>query len=162
MSATPPARRRRSSASGTALLGLPLIAIGLAGCSDSVRVEPFAASDSDACRAVAEHWPVSLLGEDRRVVAVQAAGVAVWGDPQIVARCGARVPQAGPEEPLNCLQVNGVDWIAVPFDDGTGFVSYGREPAIEVLVPDAYAPESSVLPALEAAASAVEATDHCY
>lgn len=141
---------------------LVLTALALTACSDSVRVEPFAESDSEACRAAAEQWPPLLLGGERRVVAVQSAGVAAWGDPAIIVRCGASSPVAGPDEPLNCLDVNGVDWIAVPFDDGTAFVSYGRVPALEVLVPREYAPESAVLPALAASAASLESFQECF
>ena len=68
---------------------------------------------------------------------------AAWGDPAIIARCGfaALSPTT-----LDCIQVNGIDWVVEPLDDGVAFTTYGRDPALEVLVPKAYAPEPMVLP----------------
>ena len=84
-----------------------------------------------------------------------APAVPRLGDPAIVARCG--VPTPGPTT-NDCLTVNDVDWVATPLSDGTRFVTYGRDPAIEVLVPKAYAPEGSLLPAFAPAALALPTT----
>ena len=46
-------------------------------------------------------------------------------------------------------------WIPEELSDGTRFTSFGTEPAIEVLVPDAYAPEGLLLPAFAPAAKAL-------
>lgn len=54
-----------------------------------------------------------------------------------------------------CLNVSGIDWVAHQLSDGVRFTTYGRSPAIEVLVPRAYAPEPLLLPAFGAAASAI-------
>ena len=51
------------------------------------------------------------------------------------------------------VTVNGIDWLVQPLDDGTGFVTYGRTPAVQVLVPGTYAPETFALPALAPAGS---------
>jgi hypothetical protein len=136
------------------LLTAALAALALSACSDSVRVQPFEGSDSPTCQAVADHWPATVGGQPARVTAVQSRGVAAWGDPPIIARCGAPVP--GPTEE-QCLDVEGVDWVVTArLDDGVAFTTYGRDPAIEVLVPDAYFPESLVLPAFDEAARVVE------
>lgn len=44
--------------------------------------------------------------------------------------------------------------------DGASATTYGREPAIEVLIPKAYAPEPLLLPAFGAAATALPRTGH--
>ena len=41
-----------------------------------------------------------------------------------------------------------VDWVRVPLRDGSSFTTYGRQPAVQVLVPRAYAPEPLTLPVL--------------
>ena len=74
-----------------------------------------------------------------------------WGDPPIIARCG--VPPIGPTTD-QCIDVSGIDWVAHRLTDGVRFTTYGRTPAIEVLVPSAYQPEPLLLPALGAAAAA--------
>jgi len=51
--------------------------------------------------------------------------------------------------------VNGVDWVAHRLGDGVRFTTYGRAPAVEILVPDAYQPEPLLLPAFARAASAI-------
>lgn len=133
----------------------PLVTLlALAGCSTAVQVRPFEGSDSPACRSVADRWPGTVGGQGSRVTAVQSRGVAAWGDPAIIARCGAPVP--GPTEE-QCLDVEGVDWVVTGrLDDGIAFTTYGREPAVEVLVPNAYTPEALVLPAFGEAVSVIE------
>jgi hypothetical protein len=54
-----------------------------------------------------------------------------------------------------CLDVSGVDWVAHRLTNGVRFTTYGRSPAIEILVPSAYKPESLLLPAFTQAASAI-------
>ncbi len=77
---------------------------------------------------------------------------AAWGDPAIIATCGW--PALGPTE-QECLAVDGVDWVAEPLSDGVRFTTFGRTPALEVLVPDAYKPEPLLLPAFRAVAEAL-------
>lgn len=126
----------------------------LAACGDdAVRAVPFDQSDSPACRAVAEHWPSTVGGLEPRVTAVQSTGVAAWGDPPIVARCG-KLPPEPTTDP--CIDIDGIDWVATELDDGTMFTTYGRAPAIEVLVPDAYDTAPLWLPAFGEAVRQVE------
>jgi hypothetical protein len=85
--------------------------------------------------------------------------VRAWGDPAIIARCGVATPAPTTED---CLTVNEVDWVATPLSDGTKFVTYGRDPALEVLIPRSDVPEGSLLPAFTAAARTLPATGrHC-
>ena len=82
-----------------------------------------------------------------------------WGDPAVVARCG--VTPLGPTT-LDCIEVSGVDWVAEPLSDGVRFTTYGRSPAVEVLVPAAYRPEPLLLPAFaEAAKQLPQGTRRC-
>lgn len=141
------------------ILPLVLLAGLVAGCSSSVKVEPFEQSDSQVCGVVADSWPPAVAGQPQRAdVAVQSQGVAAWGDPPIIARCGAPMPEPTTDQ---CLDVDGVDWVALPLEDGVRFTTYGRDPAIQVLVPDAYAPEPLVLPAFGPAAETIEQLRHC-
>ncbi len=136
-----------------------MLALALAGCSRPVDVVLPGRADAPACQAAAGRWPASVSGMGRVTTSVASASVAAWGEPALVARCGVASP--GPTTD-DCLTVNGVDWVATALTDGTRFVTYGRTPAIEVLVPRAYAPEGSLLPAFAAAAGALPATGrHC-
>ena len=116
------------------LLGGTLL---LTGCGPgAVRAVPFGEADSPVCRQVAERWPDTVGRLGARVTAVQSPGVAAWGDPPIVARCG-KAP-LGPTTD-QCIDVDGVDWVATTLDDGgTMFTTFGRSPAVEVLVPADY------------------------
>jgi hypothetical protein len=85
--------------------------------------------------------------------------VRAWGEPAIIARCG--LSPIGPTTD-QCLDVSGVDWVAHQLTDGVRFTTYGRSPAVEVLVPSAYKPEPLLLPAFAAAASAIpQGERHC-
>lgn len=121
----------------------------LSGCAAPVEVAPAPGSTTAACAAVASAWPTTVADADRVDTRPQDASVAAWGDPAIIARCG--VPPLGPTT-SECLRVDDVDWVAEPLEDGTRFTTYGREPAIEVLVPSHYAPEPLLLPPLGEAA----------
>ena len=56
---------------------------------------------------------------------------------------------------VECVEVDDVGWIPRELSDGTAFTSFGTDPALEVLVPTAYAPEPLLLPAFGAAAKAL-------
>ncbi len=128
----------------------------MAGCADgAVRAVPFEESDSPACLEVAQRWPSSVGGLEPRVTAVQSVGVAAWGDPPIVARCGKQPPRPTTDP---CIDVDGVDWVATELDDGTMFTTYGRSPAVEVLVPDRYETAPLWLPAFGDAVRQVDQT----
>ncbi|HKJ12273.1 MAG TPA: DUF3515 family protein [Ornithinimicrobium sp.] len=136
-----------------ALVGL---AVALSGCSRAVKVVPLEGADEDpVCAQVAAFWPDTVGGQPSRITAADSRTVAAWGDPAIVARCGATPPGPTTDQ---CLDIEGVDWIAVPIDDGVRFTTYGRDPAIQVLVPQEYATEALVMPAFTAAADVVPQT----
>ncbi|MFK5634738.1 MULTISPECIES: DUF3515 family protein [unclassified Ornithinimicrobium] len=134
---------------------MPLVVL-LSGCGqDAVRATPFGGSDSPSCEAVADHWPTTVGGLEPRVTAVQSRGVAAWGDPPVVARCG-KAPPGPTEDP--CIDVSGIDWVATELEDGTMFTTFGRDPAVEVLVPVVYDTAPLWLPAFADAVSQVEQT----
>ena len=107
------------------------------------------------CESVASAWPTTVGGQSARTVDPDGGvkgDAAAWGEPAIIATCGW--PALGPTD-KQCLDVNGIFWVVEPLSDGVRFTTFGREPAIEVLVPHAYAPEPLVLPAFGPAAKAL-------
>lgn len=114
---------------------------------------PFEGAETPECHAVGALWPARVGTAGLRETAVDSVTVAAWGDPAIIARCGAVPP--GPTEDA-CLDIEGVDWIVRELDDGASFTTYGRSPAIEVLVPAAYPSAPLLLPAFGPAAQTVE------
>lgn len=143
---------------------IPAIAatIVLAGCGQAaVEVTPAPGSGDPLCRNAAGAWPETVGGENRREVSTRNDGhvetEAAWGDPAIIARCG--VPSPGPNP--NCLDANGIDWVLTrSLSDGKEFVTFGRTPAIQVLIPNDHLPE--VLGAFaEAAAKIPQGKGRC-
>ena len=124
----------------------------MAACSSSIEVVDPVDARSAACRSVASHWPKTVGGQSLRPTSSSSDAVRAWGDPAIIARCG--LTPIGPTTD-QCVSVSGIDWVAHQLTDGVRFTTYGRSPAIEILVPNAYQPEPLLLPAFGAAASAI-------
>ena len=124
----------------------------LSACGSAVDVTVPGAGAGPECAAVGDRWPDTVSGMTRRDTDPASPAVAAWGDPAVVARCGVAAP---PPTAVDCLEVDGVGWIPEQLSDGTRFTSFGTEPAVEVLVPRAYAPEGLLLPAFGPAARAL-------
>lgn len=122
--------------------------VALSGCSSAVEIAPTPLSNGDVCREVTSAWPAKVGDHSRREVSNASAGAA-YGDPAIIARCG--VPALGPTTD-DCIEVDGMGWVAQKLSDGTRFTTFGRDPAVEVLIPSDYAPEPLLLPAFTKAA----------
>ena len=140
-------RTARALATGTLVLG---VAGGLlSGCSSTVEASPPPQAGTAACTEAASRWPETVSGKGRVETTADSPAVAAWGDPPVIARCGLAALAPTTQE---CLAVDGVDWVVRELSDGAAFTTFGRDPAIEVLVPDAYAPEPLLLPAFGEAA----------
>ena len=109
-----------------------------------------------ACDKVAEHWPKTVAQQEPTDVSTDSSTVAAWGDPPIIARCGLTSPGPTPK----CIGASGVDWVYRDLTDGKAFVTYGRSPAIEVLMPKDYAPEPLALGAFAEAAKQIPQGEH--
>lgn len=107
------------------------------------------AGDDAACLEAGALWPIEVAGRDQRDTDPAHRAVRAWGDPAVIARCG--LPALGPTTD-QCISVDGVDWVAQDLSDGTRLTTYGRDPAIELLVPDAVGQAPLVLPAFAQAA----------
>ena len=144
-----------------AVLALLLVAGVSAGCSHGVKVTLAPAAADPACGRLAAALPSTLLKQDRRDTEPSAPSVAAWGDPAIILRCGVTPPGPTTDQ---CIAVDGVDWVARPLGtggaDGYEFVTYGREPAVQVLVPRHYVPETFALTGLTAAVKAIRQGEH--
>ena len=127
----------------------------LAGCTRGIPVTLPDGASSPACAALEPLWPRTVSGRETRAVDPISPAARAWGDPAIIAICGYAAP---PPSTLECVSVDGVDWVVQPRSNGVQFTTYGREPALDVLVPSAYAPEPLVLPAFGAAARSLPAT----
>lgn len=121
--------------------------LALTGCADAVPLRPGPNAPDPICAAVIQALPTDLAGFAQSSTTAQAT--VAWGtDAPITLRCGVTEP--GPTTD-RCLTVeaggNAVDWInpeadspLIPSHADTErgswtFVTYGRSPAIEVVVP---------------------------
>jgi hypothetical protein len=122
-----------------------------------VHVTVPAGGRDPACARLTALLPHDLLRQHRRETDPTSPALAAWGDPAIVLRCGVTPP--GPTT-AQCIAVDGVDWVARAIDGGYDFTTYGRTPAVQVLVPKHYAPETFALTGLAAAVSAIPQGEH--
>ena len=130
-----------------------------AGCGDDAPQAPPDGA-GPACTGLVGRTPDQVLGAGRSTPPDAAAGIATWGDPAIVLRCGVRA--AGPTS-APCLTVDGVDWLLVEDADPVRFVTYGTRPVLEVSVPGEYERTSApaVLTDLGPAARSLPTTRRC-
>ena len=158
---------RRAWLSTSGAVGSLLLVVG---CSTpvAVRAAPYAADP--LCASVVLALPEDLGGLERLDTGSQAT--AAWGDPldPVVLRCG--VDPLGPTTDQCVTADDGttsVDWVAVPSeedDEGRAawsFTTYGRVPAVEVLVPASVTStrSTSFLLDLGPAIAQVEQTRRC-
>lgn len=144
--------------------------LGLAGCSQPVPVPVAPYAGDPLCADVVLALPQELADLPRRQTSSQAT--VAWGEPgdPVVLRCGVEPP--GPSD-AQCVTADdgfvAVDWLAVPGEedaDGDApwtFITYGRDPAVEVSVPASVtaARSTSFLIDLGPAIAQVEQTRRC-
>jgi hypothetical protein len=147
-----------STAPGRALLtlaGLLIVAAGLTGCTATVSLERAEDGINPTCADVIVRLP-ETMGE-LAVRQTNAQGTGAWGTPATVTlRCGVEVP--GPTTDL-CIDASGIDWVT---DDTQApiykFTTYGRDPAIEVIVNQDESADAAIVTgrtALDAVADAI-------
>jgi hypothetical protein len=151
-----PFASRRAPAS--VALFAPLLAGGallLTGCTSAVALQPATDAVNPACADVVVHLPATVGDQPERETNAQGTGA--WGDPAtVLLHCGVAVP--GPTT-LPCINVNGIDWINDDSDKPRyRFTTYGRTPAIEVLVDSRAVSGSTVLADLTSAVAVIPAS----
>lgn len=135
------------------------VALMLAGCSPTVALEPAADAASPLCAEVTVRLPDTIGELQSRETNAQATGA--WGEPTaVILRCG--VPSPAPTATLPCITVDGVDWLRDDSDDPNFvFTTYGREPAVEVIIDGVEASGLETLTALAPAVSRLPVTGAC-
>lgn len=134
-------RRRRAPLVAT-LVGCGLAA-GLAGCAAAVVVPPAPSAAAVGCATVARALPAEVAGLGARTTTAQ--GAAAWGPAgapeggsgEVVLRCGVEPP--GPTTTA-CTAVTPdglpeVDWISEQDARGSRSTTYGRVPAVQLVIP---------------------------
>jgi Protein of unknown function (DUF3515). len=110
----------------------------LAGCAPTVAMSPAAGDANDpACADVIAriyHGGTPLDIADYGLRTTDAQGTAAWGEPTVaLLYCGVPVPE--PSE-LPCIEYGGIFWLREEVDAGFAFTTYGRDPAIRLIVDD--------------------------
>ncbi|MGC2977067.1 DUF3515 domain-containing protein [Brevibacterium sp. FAM 25378] len=152
------APRRRS----LTFVALATVLTGLAvtGCARTVIIEPAKDAANPKCADIILTLPDEISGSKARTTSSQ--GTKAWGDPNVaVLRCGVTPPGPTTDQ---CVNVSGVDWISKPAEDDDStwkFTSYGRTPAVEVLVNRKAESGNDVLAAISPTLSKFPPEDEC-
>lgn len=136
-----------------------LLVLSMSACSPIVNVNAAPDAMNPDCAEVMITLPAMVAEYELRETNSQAT--AAWGDPSmVVLRCGVELP-APTTDP--CASVNDVDWVireSTETDVWTA-VTYGRNPAVEVLFDPNEVASSTVLVDLGGAVSQIEQTQEC-
>jgi hypothetical protein len=141
-----------------ALALLPALLLGLAACAPVVPLTAAPDAANPACAEVIVRLPDAIDDNVKRETDAQGTGA--WGNPTaVLLRCGVPVP--GPST-LLCVTLQGIDWLR---DDSRApdyvFTTYGRDPAVEVVVDGDVASGTNALLALSLAVGSIPATRAC-
>jgi hypothetical protein len=140
---------------------LPLLAIAvlLAGCTPVIALQPADDAVNPLCADVIVHLPQTVGKLPARETDAQAT--AAWGEPaSVLLRCGVAVPP--PTAQFPCVTVDGVDWLRDDTDDPRFvFTTYGRDPAVEVIIDSKNVSGVAALTDLSNAISGIPAEGKC-
>jgi len=110
---------------------LVAVATGVTGCSNAVAMAPAPSAGAAQCAAVQVRLP-EVVGNDLTLRNTDAQSTAAWGDPTAALyHCGVAVPTVSD---LPCFSNGGIDWIR---DDRGGqvvYTTFGRSPAVQVVI----------------------------
>lgn len=103
----------------------------VSGCTSTVALDPAPDSNNPRCAAVTVRLPNDIDGNSQRATNAQATSA--WGNPAvIISRCGLPEVLAST---LPCVTAGGIDWLV---DSSKApsyrFITFGRNPATEVIV----------------------------
>ncbi|GGI47335.1 hypothetical protein BCL57_002033 [Agromyces flavus] len=130
----------------------------LTACSQPVPFDPAPDAADPDCAAVVVRLPDEVAGQAERETNAQGTGA--WGSPaSVLLRCGVEPP--GPTT-LRCVSVDDVDWIIDESDAPRyRFTTYGRTPAVEVVVDNDVVAGTTVITDLSPAVAAIPAEGGC-
>lgn len=145
-----------------ALVAVALLG-ALSGCTQVVPLKPAVDAENTRCADVIVRLPDTVGGRDSDLGLRQtdAQGTAAWGTPTAaILRCGVPVPD--PTSTLRCYTADGIDWLLDESDaPNLVYTTYGREPAVEVIVNQDDAAGGAVLLDLASAVGYTEKVSAC-
>jgi hypothetical protein len=130
----------------------------LTGCAATVNLEAAPLANDPACAEIIVRLPDVIGDLEKRSTNAQATGA--WGDPSaVILRCG--LEPVGVSS-LTCVTAGEVDWLV---DESKApsyrFISFGRNPATEVIVDSTRVAGVTALESVADAISNIEATKTC-
>ncbi|MFK4226274.1 DUF3515 domain-containing protein [Streptomyces sp. NPDC019890] len=155
--------RNRSRSSWLLLIAaLALTALGVtfAALTGEDAPKPGPHAKDPACAALAERLPGKLAGLSRQ--GALSPGVTVWGNNEVIARCGVTPPEKTTDA---CASINNTDWVIREMPDhgrgGRLLVTYGRRPAVELTISERSKSVDAVLVALSDAVKPIATQSKC-
>jgi hypothetical protein len=133
-----------------ALAALGLAVSTLSACAQVVTLESAPDANNPKCASVTVRLPEAIGAFKKRSTDAQATGA--WGTPsRILLRCGLPEVKAST---LTCVTAGGVDWLVDPSQAPSyRFITFGRNPATEVIVDSKHVSGVTALETLGAAIS---------
>jgi hypothetical protein len=130
----------------------------LTGCSATVNIDAAPDANNPACAEVIVRLPDSIDGHAKRITGSQSTGA--WGTPTaVLLRCG--LPETTVST-LPCITTSEIDWLV---DDSNApsfrFITFGRKPALEVIVDSEKASGTAALDELSAAVQFLPSDKTC-
>lgn len=128
------------------VVSLLLLGSGLTGCAvGQIKTEPAPHAAEPLCAQVVLSLPQSL--GTRSALSTTAQATAAWGDPvnPIVLHCGVESPGPTTDSCTTVSDAHGieVDWISRARSDSWEFTTYGRNPAVRLVVPTSVAEDGA-------------------
>jgi hypothetical protein len=132
--------------------------VSLGGCARTVSLPAAPHAAAVDCAEVTVRLPHTVAGLSKRVTDAQAT--AAWGNPaDVILRCGVTSP--GPTT-LHCVNALGVDWVVDDtVDTAIRYTTFGRTPAVQVVLDHTKVSDADVLGDLKAAVTVIPQRRAC-
>ncbi len=135
-----------------------ILAAGLSGCAPAINLEVAALANDPGCAEIIVRLP-DRIGEAKKRT-TNAQSTAAWGEPAaVLLRCGLEPVAAST---LTCVSAAGIDWLV---DDSAKpkyrFITFGTNPATEVIVDSEQMAGVTALEALAGAVQNIAASKRC-
>lgn len=132
--------------------------LALSGCTATVSLDPAADANNPACADVVVRLPDTIDTMQKRLTNSQST--AAWGEPTgVIFRCGLEPVTVSK---FTCVTTSDIDWLV---DDSNKpsyrFVTFGRKPAVEVIVDSKKVSGVTALDELASAVGQIPETARC-
>ncbi|WP_066519822.1 DUF3515 family protein [Curtobacterium ammoniigenes] len=113
------------------LTAAAVLVVGLTGCAGTVSMGAAPSANAVACAGAQVRLPGTVDGTLRQRT-TNAQSTAAWGTPTAVLyRCGVAVPVVSN---LPCFTLDQIDWIRDARGNDVIYTTYGRNPAVQVVI----------------------------